>query len=150
MRDNFRVAIDALGGDNAPAAPVEGAVLAARNNGAKVLLVGNSNIVEAELTKHNVKGLPISVISSEGKIEDDEAPALALRQKPKSSILVATSLVKKGLADALISMGSTGGTMAAAVVVLGTIEGIERPAIGGPIIGSAPHQTILDLSLIHI
>ena len=145
MSDNFRVAIDALGGDDAPAAPVEGAVLAARNDGAEVLLVGNSNIVEAELNKHDIKGLPISVISSEGKIEDNEAPALALRQKPKASILVATTLVKKGLADALISMGSTGGTMAAAVVVLGTIKGIERPAIGGPIIGSAPHQTILDL-----
>ena len=108
-------------------------------------MVGNSSIVEAELNKHDTKELPINVISSEGKIEDDEAPALALRQKPKASILVATSLVKKGMADAVISMGSTGGTMAAAVVVLGTIEGIERPAIGGPIIGSAPNQTILDL-----
>jgi glycerol-3-phosphate acyltransferase PlsX len=145
VSDNFRVAIDALGGDDAPTAPVEGAVLAARNDGAEVLLVGNSNIVEAELNKHDIKGLPISVISSEGKIEDNEAPALALRQKPKASILVAMTLVKKGLADALVSMGSTGGTMAAAVVVLGTIKGIERPAIGGPIIGSAPHQTILDL-----
>ncbi|SVB12158.1 uncharacterized protein METZ01_LOCUS165012, partial [marine metagenome] len=85
MSDNFRVAIDALGGDNAPAAPVEGAVLAARNDGAEVLLVGNSNIVKAELDRHDIKGLPISVISSEGKVEDDEAPALALRQKPKAS-----------------------------------------------------------------
>ncbi len=145
MQEKLTIAIDAMGGDNAPEAPVEGAVLASKNTNTQILLVGNQNEVQTELNKHNNPNLPIKIIPSEGKIEDGESPALALRQKPKSSILVSTSLVKKGLADAVISMGSTGGTMAAAVVVLGTIEGIERPAIGGPVIGSAPNQTILDL-----
>ena len=145
MSDQITVAIDAMGGDHAPSAPVKGAVLAARNTQTKILLVGDQGPVEAELEKHDTEGLPISVIGSEGKIEDSEAPALALRQKPRSSVLVATGLVKAGTADAVISMGSTGGSMAAAVVILGTIKGIERPAIGGPIVGSAPNQTIVDL-----
>ena len=121
MPDQITVAIDAMGGDNAPSAPVEGAVLAARNGQAKILLVGDRNLIEIELAKYDTTGLPISIIGSEGKVDDSEAPALALRQKPKASILVATGLVKPGSADAVISMGSTGGTMAAAVVILGTI-----------------------------
>jgi glycerol-3-phosphate acyltransferase PlsX len=145
VSNKLRIAIDALGGDDAPAVPVEGAVLAASEGETEILLVGDPDLVEPELSKHSTDQLPISIVPSQGKIEDGEAPALALRQKPNASIMVATSLVKKGLADAVISMGSTGGTMAAAVIVLGTIEGIDRPAIGGPIIGSAPNQTILDL-----
>ena len=145
MKQKLTIAIDAMGGDNAPEAPVEGAIKASQNDNNEILLVGDPIILQDELKKHDSKSLPIKIIPSEGKIEDGESPAMALRQKPKSSILVSTGLVKKGLADAVISMGSTGGTMAAAVVVLGTIEGIERPAIGGPVIGSAPNQTILDL-----
>ena len=145
MKQKLTIAIDAMGGDNAPEAPVEGAIKASQNDNNEILLVGDPIVLQDELKKHDSKSLPIKIIPSEGKIEDGESPAMALRQKPKSSILVSTGLVKKGLADAVISMGSTGGTMAAAVVVLGTIEGIERPAIGGPVIGSAPNQTILDL-----
>ena len=141
----LKVSIDAMGGDNAPAVPVEGAIQAAKAGLAEIFIVGDKEPVQQELAKHDTKDLPIHFIASEGKIEDNEAPALALRQKPKASILVATNLVKTGTANAVISMGSTGGTMAAAVVLLGTIDGIERPAIGGPIIGAAPNQTILDL-----
>ena len=145
MTQRLRIAIDAMGGDNAPAVPVEGAVLAAQEKDTEIILVGDKDSVGSELLKHDASNLPISIVAAQGKIEDGEAPALALRQKPNASITVATSLVKKELADAVVSMGSTGGTMAAAVVILGTIEGIDRPAIGGPIIGSAPNQTILDL-----
>ena len=145
MTQRLKVAIDAMGGDNAPSVPVEGAILAAKEKNTEIILVGDENLVRSELSKHDSTNLPISIVGSQGKIEDGEAPALALRQKPNASIMVATSLVKKGLADTVVSMGSTGGTMAAAVVILGTIEGIDRPAIGGPIIGAAPNQTILDL-----
>ena len=139
------VAIDAMGGDNSPEVTVAGAILSTRQNKFNVLLVGDKASLEKELSKHDTENLSIKIIPSEGKIEDSEAPALGLRQKPKASIVVATSLVKKGKADAVVSMGSTGATMAAAVVLLGTIDGIDRPAIGGPIIGSAPNQVILDL-----
>ena len=139
------VAIDAMGGDNSPEVTVAGAILSTRQNKFNVLLVGDKASLEKELSKHDTENLSIKIIPSEGKIEDFEAPALGLRQKPKASIVVATSLVKKGKADAVVSMGSTGATMAAAVVLLGTIDGIDRPAIGGPIVGSAPNQVILDL-----
>ena len=145
MTQRLRIAIDAMGGDNAPSVPVEGAVLAAQEKDTEIILVGDEDSVGSELLKHDASNLPISIVASQGKIEDGEAPALALRLKPNASIIVATSLVKKELAAAVVSMGSTGGTMAAAVVILGTIQGIDRPAIGGPIIGSAPNQTILDL-----
>ena len=143
--DEFRVAIDVMGGDHAPEVPVKGAILAARNIGAKVFVVGDPDQVAPELEKYETSDLDLTLIPSEGYIKDAEAPATALRQKPKASILVATELVKRDMADAVVSMGSTGGSMAAAVVILGTIDGIDRPAIGGPIVGSAPKQTILDL-----
>jgi len=143
--DEFRVAIDVMGGDHAPEVPVKGAILAARNIGAKVFVVGDPDQVAPELEKYETSDLNLTLIPSEGYIKDAEAPATALRQKPKASILVATELVKRDMADAVVSMGSTGGSMAAAVVILGTIHGIDRPAIGGPIVGSAPKQTILDL-----
>lgn len=143
--DEFRVAIDVMGGDHAPEVPVKGAILAARNIGAKVFVVGDPDQVAPELEKYDTSDLDLTLIPSEGYIKDAEAPATALRQKPKASILVATELVKRDMADAVVSMGSTGGSMAAAVVILGTIDGIDRPAIGGPIVGSAPKQTILDL-----
>ena len=110
------VAIDAMGGDNAPSAIVEGSVLAAKQGKVSILLVGDQDIVENELSKHNSENLPITIVPSNGKIEDTEAPALGLRQKPKASIVVATHLVKNGQADAVVSMGSTGATMASAVV----------------------------------
>ena len=143
--DEFRVAIDVMGGDHAPEVPVKGAILAARNIGAKVFVVGDPDQVAPELEKYETSDLDLTLIPSEGYIKDAEAPATALRQKPKASILIATELVKRDMADAVVSMGSTGGAMAAAVVILGTIDGIDRPAIGGPIVGSAPKQTILDL-----
>jgi glycerol-3-phosphate acyltransferase PlsX len=139
------IAIDAMGGGNAPQAPINGAVKAASNGQADILLVGNPNDIKNELEQYDIENLPITIIPSEGKIEDNESPAIALRHKPQSSISVATNLVKSGDADGVISMGSSGATMAAAVIILGTVDGIDRPAIGGPIISSAPNQIIIDL-----
>ena len=74
-----------------------------------------------------------------------EQPALALRSKPRASIAVAAGLLKAGKADALVSAGSTGGTMAASVLALGLFPGLERPTLGGPFLALAPHTTIIDL-----
>ncbi len=144
-RQPVRIAVDAMGGDNAPGAVVEGAVAAAKEGGVQLMLVGDPAQVQAELARHDVQGLPIATIPSEGVITEGEAPALALRQKPRASILVSTAMVKRGQADASVTMGSTGGAMAAAAVVLGLSEGIDRPALGGPIIGAAPRTFIIDL-----
>ena len=140
-----RVAVDAMGGDNAPGDVVAGAVEAARQGIAQVTLVGDTEIVEPELAKHDAAGLPIAAVASQGAITEGDQPALALRQKPRASILVATGMVKQGHADASVTMGSTGAAMAAAAVVLGVMEGIDRPALGGPIIGLAPRTIVLDV-----
>ena len=141
----IRVAVDAMGGDYAPSEIVAGVVQAASQGDIQVMLVGDLDKVQAELVRYDTGKLPISAVPSEGVIAEGEPPALALRQKPKASILVSTGMVKHGHADACVSMGSTGAAMAAAAVVLGVIEGIDRPALGGPIIGMAPHTIIIDL-----
>ena len=140
-----RIAVDAMGGDNAPGEIVAGAVRFAAARQGQVMLVGDPDAVQRELSKHDTDGLPIGVVPSDGVILEGEAPAQALRQKPRASILVSTGLVKRGIADASVTMGSTGAAMAAAAVVLGLARGVERPALGGPIIGVSPQTCILDL-----
>lgn len=134
-----------MGGDHAPAEVVAGAIEAAKQGDVQIGLVGDPQVVQAELAKHDTSRLPIMPVPSEGVISEGDQPALALRQKPKASIVVTTGLVKKGMADAAVTMGSTGAAMATAAVVLGMMEGIERPALGGPIVGFAPRTAILDL-----
>lgn len=140
-----RIAVDAMGGDYAPGEVVAGVVAAVREGGLQVGLVGDPEVVAAELARHDAGQLPIMVVPSEGVIEEGEQAALALRRKPRASILVATGLVKKGMADGCVTMGSTGAAMAAAAVVLGMLEGIDRPALGGPIIGLAPRMVVADV-----
>ena len=140
-----RIAVDAMGGDHAPAAVVEGAVRAARGGGVHVTLVGDPHRVEAEMSRHDVGGLPIDIAPSEGVIAEDESPIAAVRQKPRASILVCVNLVKQGGVDGCVTMGSTGAAMAASALLLGMIEGIERPALGGPIVGLAPRTVVIDL-----
>ena len=140
-----RVAVDAMGGDYAPEETVSGAVESARKGVAHVMLVGDPDKVQAELAKHETDGLPISTYPSEGVVVEGDSPATVLRQKRRASILVATNRVKKGEADAVVTMGSTGAAMASAAILLGVIKGIERPALGGPIIGLAPRTAIIDL-----
>ena len=140
-----RIAVDAMGGDNAPSEVVTGAVAAAREGGVQIMLVGDPSQVQAELSKHDATNLPIMIIPSEGVIIEGESPAMALRQKPRASILVSTGMVKQGKAHASVTMGSTGAAMAAAAVVLGLSEGVDRPALGGPVVGVSPNTFIIDL-----
>ncbi len=140
-----RIALDAMGGDNAPSEVVRGAVQFAATGQGQVMLVGDPEAVQYELSSYDTSRLPIGVVPSEGVIAEEESPALALRQKPRASILVATGMVRQGHADACVTMGSTGAAMAAGAVVLGLARGVERPALGGPVVGVAPNTCILDL-----
>ena len=140
----FRVALDAMGGDHAPAEIVKGGVAAARE-GATVFLVGVPERVQAELDKEDAAGLPVQVVPSDDAIEETEQPAMALRRKPNASVLVAAGLVKEGMADAVVSMGSTGALMASAHFLLGTLENLDRPVLGGPALGYAPNTIWLDM-----
>ena len=141
----MKIGIDIMGGDNAPHDIVSGAIEATKTLDVEILLVGDPEKLTVELKKHNYSNDNLHLIPSEDVILESDKPALALRQKPKASILVATSLVKKGLANASVTMGSTGAAMASAAVILGVIENVERPSIGGPILGLAPKTTIIDL-----
>jgi glycerol-3-phosphate acyltransferase PlsX len=137
--------MDAMGGDHGPVETVKGAIAAARETNAEIILVGDQGPVEQELAKHDTKGITVSVVPSEGKIGDDEHPLQAMRTKPKSSVVVATRLIKSGDADVMVSMGSTGGSMASAVLTLGLMPGLDRPCIGGPFLGLAPNTVLVDI-----
>ena len=123
---------------------LKGAIQALRTQGVELLLVGDREPLEIELTKYDVKDQPVTLVPSVGKIGDDEHPVQALRSKPKASILEATKLVKSGAADVLVSMGSTGASMASSTVVLGLMDGLERPCLGGPFLGVAPQTVMVD------
>ncbi|MBI4337895.1 MAG: phosphate acyltransferase PlsX [Chloroflexi bacterium] len=140
-----RLALDAMGGDYGPQETVKGAIEAAKGGDVEVLLVGDPAALQAELEKHRVAALPVKVVPAEGVIQEGEHPVQALRQKPRASIVVAAGLVKQGAAQGFVTMGSTGAAMAAAALTFGLMEGIERPALGGPIIGLAPRTVIIDL-----
>ena len=141
----IRVAIDAMGGDYAPSEIVKGAVLAAQRGDIEAILVGRLPPIEAELDKYDTTKLAIRCVRADESIQETEHPALALRRKPDASVAVATRLVKEGEADAMVSAGSTGAVVAAAFMVLGTLEGIERPVVGGAFVGFAPKTIVMDL-----
>lgn len=124
-----RIAIDAMGGDHAPAETVAGALRAQEELGVKVLLVGDPDEVNAAIQQHTNTS-PLEVVPAEGTIEMCEEPLSALRRKPKASINVAMDLVKRKQADAVVSAGHSGAAMAAALLRLGRLSGIDRPAIG--------------------
>ena len=141
----YRVAVDAMGGDFAPAEIVEGALLGAREYNAQVILVGDPTALQSEFARLGIDPESVPVAPSSGSISEGEHPVRALRKNPKASVAVATGLVKMGKADAMVSMGSTGGAMACASLGLGLLPGVERPCVGGPFISLAPHTAILDL-----
>ncbi|MEX1038578.1 MAG: phosphate acyltransferase PlsX [Acidimicrobiia bacterium] len=119
------IALDAMGGDNAPVETVAGAV-AASGRGVEVVLVGDREALEAELEKHQT-GLDIVHAPETIGMSDD--PARALREKPEASITVAARLVASGAARGLVSAGSTGAAMAAAAIIIGRVPGVSRPSI---------------------
>jgi glycerol-3-phosphate acyltransferase PlsX len=126
----MKIAVDAMGGDNAPHAVVAGAVQAAKEYGTGIILVGIEQLIHAELEKHpRAKSLPIEVRNATEVVDMLDSPATVFRRKKDSSIRVANELVKSGEAVAVISAGHTGAAMATSLFVLGKLEGIERPAI---------------------
>jgi glycerol-3-phosphate acyltransferase PlsX len=125
----MRIVLDAMGGDRAPEVAVEGGVMAAREYGIEVVLVGPQQVVEAELAKHDTTGLSLPVVHASQVIEMTDEPSMAARQKKDSSMVVGMNLVKKGEADAFTTAGNSGGALAAALFHLGRIKGIKRPAL---------------------
>ena len=126
------IAVDAMGGDHAPRPEVEGSVLAAREYGVRIILVGQPNALRAELAKHAAPNLPIEIVGASEVITMDDHPAQAFRRKKDSSVHVAARLVREAKADGLVSAGNTGAVMTVARFLLGTLESVDRVALAAP------------------
>lgn len=130
MSEYVKVAVDAMGGDNAPKEIVKGAVEAVNESGkVKVYLVGIQETVEKELAAYTYNREQIEVVPASEVIETAEPPVMAIRKKKDSSIVKALNLVKSGECDAYVSAGSTGATLVGGQVIVGRIKGVERPPL---------------------
>ena len=118
-----------MGGDHAPDEIVVGALQAQEELGVEVMLVGDPERIEASVKQH-AHTVPFEIVPSEGMVEMGEEPLSAIRRKRKASINVAMSLVKEQRADAVVSAGHSGAAMASALLRLGRLPGVDRPAIG--------------------
>lgn len=136
----MKIILDGMGGDNAPEAIVQGAVLASREIEHQILIIGQEEKIRAELDNHRYDADKISVINATEIISNDEAPVRAVRSKKDSSIVRGINMVKHGEGDIFISAGSTGALLAGGLFILGRIQGIDRPALASiyPIIGGIP------------
>lgn len=143
MINAITVAVDAMGGDNAPAAIVKGVVDAVNNNECvTVKLVGIKEAVEAELSKYTYDHNRIEVIGATEVIETAEHPVNAIRRKKDSSMVVAMNLVKAGEADAFVSAGSTGAILVGSQAIIGRIPGVKRPPLA-PVLPTAKGPIVL-------
>ena len=147
-----RIAIDAMGGDNAPAAIVTGALQAASELDVDVLLVGDPEKIDSCLKEHQKDAnFPnpnqVEIIPADEVVEMHEEPLSALKRKRNASIRVAMELVKKNQAQAIVSAGHSGAAMAAALLHLGRLRGIDRPAIGAIFPTIVPNKSVLILDV---
>ena len=134
-----------MGGDHAPAHPVDGAVAAARNFGLGIDLIGREDLVRAEMQRHPDAGdLDIRVIDAPDVVEMSESPAKALRRKPGASIRIAAEHVAAGHAAALFSAGHTGASVVAAHAAFGMMAGVDRPALAPTVPTRSGAAVLLD------
>lgn len=126
----IKVAVDAMGGDNAPGEIVAGAVEAVREkSGIQVALIGREELVKAELAKYTYNQEQIQVVNATEAIATEEPPVNAIRRKKDSSIVIGMNMVKKKEADAFVSAGSSGAILVGGQVIVGRIKGVERPPL---------------------
>jgi glycerol-3-phosphate acyltransferase PlsX len=141
----MRIAVDAMGGDHAPARPVDGAVAAARNLGLAIDLIGRESTIRAELARHpDLDALDVRVIDAPDVVEMSESPAKALRRKPGASIRGAAEHVAAGRAAALFSAGHTGASVVAAHAAFGMLPGVDRPALAPTVPTRSGSAVLLD------
>ncbi len=130
MQNMITVAVDAMGGDNAPGEIIKGAVLAVKDKSdIKVVLTGDQEVIQKELSTYEFDKERIQVVHAPEIITNCEAPVMAIRRKKESSIVVALNMVKNKEADAFVSAGSTGAVLAGGQLIVGRIAGVERPPL---------------------
>ena len=130
MTEYVKVALDAMGGDNAPVEIIKGGVDAINENSkVKVFFVGQEEVIKAELAKYTYNAEQAEVVNATEIIETAEPPVMAIRKKKDSSIVKALTMVREGKCDAYVSAGSTGATLVGGQVIVGRLKGVERPAL---------------------
>jgi glycerol-3-phosphate acyltransferase PlsX len=139
------IAVDAMGGDHAPEAPVAGAVAAVREYGVTVELTGPADLLRRELARHRRRDPRVRIVDAPEVIGMAESPAVAVRQKPRSSLVVGIERVARGHAQAFVSAGNSGAVMAAALLGLQRIRGVARPALGAVMPTARGRSLILDV-----
>lgn len=143
-----RIAVDAMGGDFAPEEIVAGAIQASAELDLDVLLVGDEKQINSLVKKYDSKGTAsLKIVHAEDVITMKEEPLTGIRRKPKASINVAMDLVKQKKADAVVSAGHSGAAMASALLRLGRLKGIERPAIGAVLPTIIPNKSVIVLDV---
>ena len=143
MKEKTIVAVDAMGGDNAPVEIIKGAVEAVNaNSDVVVKLVGIEETVKAELSKYEYDKERVTVVNATEVIATEEPPVKAIKTKKDSSLVIAMKMVKDGEADALVTAGSTGATLVGGQVIVGRIKGIERPPLA-PLLPTKTGKTLL-------
>lgn len=143
MSEWIRVAVDAMGGDNAPVEIVKGAAQAVQENKKiKVFLVGQEAVIRQELSKYTVSQEQVEIVDAKEVIETAEPPVAAIRAKKDSSIVKGMKLVKEGACDAFVSAGSTGAVLVGGQVLVGRIKGVERPPLA-PVMPTAQGASLL-------
>lgn len=125
----MRIAIDAMGGDNAPVETVKGAIEALKEIDAIMVLIGTEEILKKELAKYDYDESRIEIIATTEVVENDDKPVIAIKRKKDSSMVVGFEKVRTGEIDALISAGNTGALLAGGLLRVGRIKGIDRPAL---------------------
>lgn len=141
----MKIVIDGMGGDNAPSAVVEGAILSLKEfNDIEIYITGPKDRIERELLNYTYDKAKITVVDATEVIGTNEHPVMALRRKKDSSIVKALNLVKSGECDAIISGGSTGAFLAGCTLIIGRIKGIERPALAPIMPGRRGNFMVID------
>jgi len=140
----MKIALDAMGGDLAPRAVIEGAILAARDLGVEIVLVGNRDIIARELAEHRTRGLTLEIEHAAEVVAMDDSPLDSVLTKPESSIHVGLEMVKQGRADGFVSAGNSGAVMAAAMAILETLPSVDRPAIASLVPTTAGVALLID------
>ena len=126
----MRIALDGMGGDDAPASVVAGAIDAAREYDYRIVLVGDQNLLQSELEKHKNVPNSISIHHAGSFVRMDEAAAISIRKKKDASVAICADLCREGVVDAMVTAGHTGAAVVACTLKLRLLEGIERPGIG--------------------
>ena len=141
----MKIILDAMGGDNAPMAPVMGAVQAAKDFGAQIILVGRGEEILGALKQQGIDNLPagVEIVHAEGVVDNHEDPTAAVRKQKDSSMMVSLKMLADGEGDAVISAGSTGALLTGATLLVKRVKGIRRAAMGPVMPNKAGGKTVI-------